>query len=60
MKISLNQPNGFPTMFAPDSQKYTDLKNPSNKISNEFRHLKQEKQIQPIYIELWYSRRSSW
>ena len=29
MKIGLNQPNGFPTMFGPDSSKYTDISNPS-------------------------------
>ena len=29
MKIGLNQPNGFPSMFAPDSMKYTVMRNPS-------------------------------
>ena len=29
MKIGLNQPNGFPNLFAPDSTKYVDLQNPS-------------------------------
>lgn len=29
MKISLNQPNGFPSLFAPDATKYLDIQNPS-------------------------------
>ena len=29
MKINLNQPNGFPAMYAPDSSKYVDVNNPS-------------------------------
>lgn len=34
MKISLNQPNGFPTLFAPDGGKYLDIQNPSTSVFN--------------------------
>ena len=30
MKISLNQPNGFPTVFNNDSHKYVDTQNPNS------------------------------
>lgn len=29
MKISLNQPNGFPSMYGHEGEKYIDTKNPS-------------------------------
>lgn len=38
MKISLNQPNGFTTNFAPDSSKYADTKGTRSPNPDKIEH----------------------
>lgn len=59
MKISLNQPNGFPTIYGPDSNKYIDMTAPSTPHLI-IRHRKQKKSFQSILTKLWYSCGSGW